>query len=227
MKCKFYHPERSNQPQLSVADELRAKSQPCIKSPYQTPQDELTRALSSLDLYSDPADTSLHRCKSEQAYRSLEGSMSRLYFSDSALPSSLAYSSGSLAGSSCDYFLSPGCLEHRRARSPDVLSRCYSPGQTYNHYQNGLYTQSTPFINESHRYSPSSQQQPYRLVDVWGQIVDGDGDDLTEIRRDIRSQLGTLFPQSMVDQVMCLNPDILDTSELVMLIQKFRNSLLL
>ncbi|XP_064846917.1 probable ribonuclease ZC3H12D isoform X1 [Oncorhynchus masou masou] len=32
VKCKFYHPERSNQSQLSVADELRAKSKPTAQT---------------------------------------------------------------------------------------------------------------------------------------------------------------------------------------------------
>ncbi|XP_062857175.1 endoribonuclease ZC3H12A-like [Trichomycterus rosablanca] len=261
VKCKFYHPERSNQPQLSVADELRAKSQPCIKTedfpPLHeinghthhktlpaTPHDELTRALSSLDLYSAPTDTYspayLQRSlpalcksiKSDLAYGSLEGSMSRLYLSDSALPTSLAYSSGCMAGSSSDYFLSPGCLEHRRAHSPDIPSRCYSPGLHYpqSHYQNrGYNKQTTPFSNEPLLYSSSTQHPQYRIPDIWGQgqIIDSDVDNLTERRRDVRSQLSTIFPQSIVDQVMSLYPHILDTTKLVMLIQKYRNSPLL
>lgn len=31
VKCKYYHPERSNQSQLSVADELRAKTKPVLE----------------------------------------------------------------------------------------------------------------------------------------------------------------------------------------------------
>lgn len=283
VKCKFYHPERSNQPQLSVADELRAKSQPSsIKEEflhstnglddYQTAallpplhHNELTRALSGLDLYSSPHEIQspsyLQRSlpalcksiKSDQAYGSLEGSMSRLYLSDSALQTSLAYSSGCVTGSSSDYFLSgDSSQQHRRARSPDVPSRCYSPdhhmlsgcqhahsdmGLGYAHtlYPNHRYQHRTcyknrnaPFYNEALPY-PQSTPNQLRVPEVnWGQsrakVTDGN---LTDRRRDVRSQLSTIFPQNIVDQVMSLYPHILDTTELVMLIQKYRNSTLL
>ncbi|XP_030638799.1 probable ribonuclease ZC3H12B [Chanos chanos] len=38
VKCKFYHPERSNQSQLSVADELRAKSKPSLEQSPPSPR---------------------------------------------------------------------------------------------------------------------------------------------------------------------------------------------
>lgn len=276
VKCKFYHPERSNQPQLSVADELRAKSQPSSVTedfPHQTVamlpllhHDELTRALSSLDLYSSPHETqsptnrqrslpALYKSiKSDQAYGSLEGSMSRLYFSDSALQTSLAYSSGCMTGSSSDYFLSgSSSLQQGRSHSPDVPLRCYSPdlhthsGCQHTHSDVGLgyphplypnhgyqhrtaYTNSNaPFSNEALRY-PQSTSNRLRVPDVtWGQgqpeVINRDK--LTDMRRDVRSQLSTIFPQSIVDQVMSLYPHTLDTTELVMQIQKYRNSSLL
>ncbi|MCI4395727.1 hypothetical protein PGIGA_G00195300 [Pangasianodon gigas] len=284
VKCKFYHPERSNQPQLSVADELRAKSQPSSvteefphstngPTDYQTAavlpllhHDELTRALSGLDLYSSPHEvqspTYLQRSlpalcksiKSDQAYGSLEGSMSRLYLSDSALQTSLAYSSGCMTGSSSDYYLSgSSSLQHRRARSPDVPSRCYSPdlhtlsgcqhthsdiGLSYahTHYPNHGYQHRTPyknsnapFCNEALLY-PTSTPNQLRVPEVnWGQgqAEVMDGEHLTDRRRDVRSQLSTIFPQSIVDQVMSLYPHTLDTTELVTLIQKYRNNALL
>ncbi|KAK3506944.1 hypothetical protein QTP70_031712 [Hemibagrus guttatus] len=275
VKCKFYHPERSNQPQLSVADELRAKSQPSSITeefpltaalfPPSHP-DELTRALSGLDLYSSPHEKQtpgyLQRSlpalcksiKSDQAYCSMEGSMSRLYLSDSALHTSLAYSSGCMTGSSSDYFLSSGSsLQNRRARSPDVPSRCYSPdhqtisrcqhahsdtGLGYGHtlYPNHGYQQhncysnsNSPFCNKALPYLQSTSNQ-LRVPELnWGQgRVDVTGrENLTDKRRDVRSQLSTIFPQNIVDQVMSLYPHILDTTELVMLIQKYRNSTLL
>lgn len=284
VKCKFYHPERSSQPQLSVADELRAKSQPSSMTEdfpqstngpcdYQTAamlplfhHDELTRALSGLDLYSSPHETqsptNLQRSlpalyksiKSDQAYGSLEGPISRLYLSDSALQTSLAYSSGCMTGSSSDYFLSGGSsLQHRRARSPDVPSRCYSPdlhtisgcqhthsdvGLGYPHplYPNHGYQRHTPYKNSNAPFSnealpyPKSTPNQLRVPDVtWGQgqAEAVNGDKLTDRRRDVRSQLSTIFPQSIVDQVMSLYPHTLDTSELVMQIQKYRNSALL
>ncbi|XP_076872541.1 uncharacterized protein LOC143522679 [Brachyhypopomus gauderio] len=42
VKCKFYHPERSKQTQLSVADELRAKSQPVSDTKESSPATHLT-----------------------------------------------------------------------------------------------------------------------------------------------------------------------------------------
>lgn len=272
VKCKFYHPERSNQPQLSVADELRAKSQPSSMTEelpssangptnYQTAallpllhHDSLTRALSGLDLYSSPHETQsptyLQRSlpalcksiKSDQAYGSLEGSMSRLYLSDSAIQTSLAYSSGCVTGSSSDYFLSGGSnMQHRRARSPDVPSRSYSPdlhslGYTHTRYPNHGYQHRTPhknsnatFCNEALPYTqPTSNQLGVPEMN-WGQghAEVMDRENLTDRRRDVRSQLSTIFPQSIVDQVMSLYPHILDATELVMLIQKYRNSALL
>lgn len=278
VKCKFYHPERSNQPQLSVADELRAKSQPSSMTEdflhftngladYQTmgmlpllPHDDLTQALSNLDLYSSPHETQsstyLKRSlpatsksiKSDQAYGSLEGPISRLYFSDSALQSSLAYSSGCMSGGSS--FLS-GCssMPHRRARTPEVPSRCYSPdfhalsgcqhahsdvGPGYAHtpYSNhgyrcgSLYKNSnTLFCNETLRYPQSTANQLGVPEVNWGKSQGEE--DLMDRRRDVRSQLSTTFPQSIVDQVMSFYPHTLDTTELVMLIQKYRNSTLL
>lgn len=284
VKCKFNHPERANQPQLSVADELRAKSQPSSMSEefldstngpadYQTAavlpllhHDELTRALSGLDLYSSPHEkqspTYLQRSlpalcksiKSDQAYGSLEGSMSRLYLSDSALQTSLAYSSGCMTGGSSDYFLSGGSgMQHRRARSPDVPSRCYSPefhtlsgcqhahsdiGLAYartlypNHgyqHRNPYKNSNAPFCNEPLHYPQSTPNQLRVPEMTWGQgpAEVMDRDNLTDRRRDVRSQLSTIFPQSIVDQVMSLYPHTLDTTELVMLIQKYRNSALL
>lgn len=274
VKCKFYHPERSNQPQLSVADELRAKTQPSSiteelpPSDYQTGtvlnHDQLTRALSGLDLYSSPteAQNSMYlkrslpalckSIKSDQAYGSLESSISRPYLSDSALQTSLAYSSGCDSGSSSDYFLSGGSnMQHRRARTPDIPSRSYSPdlhalsGCRHTHsdislgYAHLLYpnhgyqhhspynNSNAPFCNEALPY-PQVTPSQLRVPDMtWsqghGEVMDRE----TDRRRDVRSQLSTIFPQSIVDQVMSLYPHTLDTKELVMLIQKYKNSALL
>ncbi|KAI5617016.1 putative ribonuclease ZC3H12B isoform X2 [Silurus asotus] len=276
VKCKFYHPERSNQPQLSVADELRAKSQPSSMTDEVPPspnglfdywtaatptyQDQLTLDLSGLDLYSSPHESpspsylqrslpALYKSfKSDQAYGSLEGSMSRLFLSDSALQTSLAYSSGCMTANSSDYFLSGGSgMQSRRARSPDVPSRCYSPdlhilsgcqhghtGYTRTLYPNQAYQRhaayknnnDVPFCNEALPY-PQSTSNRLKVPDMtWGQGLTEvmDGDNLTGRRRDVRSQLSTIFPQSIVDQVMRLYPHTLDTAELVGLIQKYKNS---
>lgn len=301
VKCKYYHPERSSQPQLSVADELRAKSQPGCKTedfppsahithqyfPLNIPstanttsgpsrqtqckaalpsayQDELSQAISGLDLYNEPRETAsslyLQRlfpvlsksAKSDQAYGSMENSTSRLYLSDSALPTSLAYSSGCIAGSDSDYILSSSsCREQKRAHSPDIYSHTYCPGRrtlsscqhahsdlgiNYAHTPYPLqdyrprssYNAQMPFFNEPLPYPHSMARQPYpRSAEVsWGQ---GQVEDSSKAdrRKDVRSQLSTIFPQSIVDQVMSLYPHTLDTTELVALIQKYRNSHLL
>ncbi|KAI4878226.1 hypothetical protein NFI96_023723 [Prochilodus magdalenae] len=306
VKCKYYHPERSSQPQLSVADELRAKTQPgCeteefppstehrhehfphpsyatttngssshanCKSTSMLPsayRDELAQALSRLDLYNSPRDphfSYLQRShpalckgsKSDQAY-SMEGSISRLYLSDSALPTSLAYSNRGMAGTDSDYFQS-GSLrtDHKRTPSPDVYSQSYLPslhplsscqhthsdlGLNYTHvsYSPHAYGQHSPYKNEAKVYfsdplpypKSTTRQASYpRFSDSWGE-GQAEGRDagafnhMTDRRKDVRSQLSTIFPQNIVDQVMSLYPHTLDTTELVTLIQKYRNSHLL
>ncbi|XP_073349036.1 probable ribonuclease ZC3H12D [Pagrus major] len=132
VKCKFYHPERANQSQLSVADELRDRARNfspkpslqdthCLSAVYQpehtytssTPpplstEDQAHRASPSEHFIyhrdsSSPRshpNTSLHHCPSldvDEAFSSMESSMSRLYIQD--LPYSMerpphSYSSG-------------------------------------------------------------------------------------------------------------------------------------
>ncbi|XP_022518505.1 probable ribonuclease ZC3H12D isoform X1 [Astyanax mexicanus] len=279
VKCKFYHPERSNQPLMSVADELRAKSQPGCETedfppsthfthtncnattalPSAAYQDELTRALSGLDLYSGPCDRPPYLQKSMLNAKSSE---SRLYLSDSALQTSMAFSSGYMSsngfvsGSDGDCFSSGGALmEQRRAHSPDLYKRAHHPGLhtlsncQHAHSDLGLNYAHTP--HSLHRYQPRSscnntatphfneplpfhnallrQASHPRPAEVsWGH---GHGEvsnfEATDRRKDVRSQLSTIFPQSTVDQVMSLYPHTLDTTELVTLIQKYRNSHLL
>ncbi|XP_017553164.1 probable ribonuclease ZC3H12D isoform X1 [Pygocentrus nattereri] len=300
VKCKFYHPERSSHPQLSVADELRAKSLPGCETEEFPPstdlrhehlphssyasatngpsghanckatttlpsayKDELTCALSGLDLYNSPRETAsrptyLQRsltalyksANSDQAY----SSMPRLYLSDSALPTSLAYS-GCSAGSDSDLFLSDSsCTEQKRAHSPEVYSRAYHNGlhalsscqhthsdldlnYAYTSYSPHGYrphspynNMATPFFNDPLPYPKlTARQASYpRVAKVsWGQEHAKARDHMTERRKDVRSQLSTIFPQNIVDQVMSLYPHTLDATELVTLIQKYRNGHLL
>ncbi|KAK1805573.1 hypothetical protein P4O66_019849, partial [Electrophorus voltai] len=212
VKCKFYHPERSNQSQLSVADELRAKSQPDSDSRVFSPsthfthdhfintipryantttseptlhtrykatayQDEL--ALSELDLYNSPRDITgspayLQRSlpalckstKSDQAYGSLESSLSRLYLSDSALQTSLAYSSGCVAGSDSNYFLSNSSHTGncRRAHSPEP-KRSYSPGfGTLSHRQHAHSDLSLSYARSPYTLHGCKSHSPYNRL---------------------------------------------------------------
>ncbi|XP_066533247.1 probable ribonuclease ZC3H12D [Hoplias malabaricus] len=305
VKCKFYHPERSNQPLVSVADELRAKSQPGLKTeefqpsthlrnelfPSEIPSyvnnrhsncmttatlpltydDNLIQALCALDLYTAPEETGktpryLPRSfpntssQSDQSFSSTESSMSRLYLSDSALATSTAYSSGSMAGSDSEYLPTRSAsLEPKRAPSPEVYHRlyCRDPGRLsscqHSHSDLGLnYTQSaqsrqgykprSPYndlpmslFKDPFNYPNSKASQasyPRSAEACWGQgqaeMRDSHvSDNLRDRRKDVRSQLSTIFPQSIVDQVMSFYPHTVDTAELVTLIQKYRNSHLL
>ncbi|XP_072551608.1 endoribonuclease ZC3H12A-like isoform X2 [Salminus brasiliensis] len=276
VKCKYYHPERSNQPLLSVADELRAKSQPgCETEDFQTSthfnytnckqtttltsaayQDELTRALSGLDLYSGPCERPPYLQRSLPALcKSNKSPVPRLYLSDSALPTSLAFSSGCMSssgfmsGSDSDSIPSNGSLmDQRRAHSPDIYIRAHRPGLhtlsgcQHAHSDLGLNYAHAP--HPPHGYQPRSSckdtatslfSEPLSFHNAlarqasyssWGQDkVRNAG--VMDRRKDVRSQLSTIFPQSTVDQVMSLYPHTLDTTELVALIQKYRNSQLL
>ncbi|KAM4522239.1 putative ribonuclease ZC3H12C [Odontesthes bonariensis] len=160
VKCKFYHPERANQSALSVADELRAlgdRAKNLSSAAYQpehsftssTPppqsSDDLSPQVSPSDPSScqgdtgslrGPANRSLHYCPSpdgDEAFSSMENSLSNLYIQDMAhsMESPLqSYSSG--VGS---YSLSHG----------DFFSGSYSgnnqrlslSGQGYNPHHNG------------------------------------------------------------------------------------------
>lgn len=183
VKCKFYHPERANQSQLSVADELRAlrdraknfSPKPSLQDTHGCPavyqpehryssstpppisaEDQTHRASPSEQFIyqrdsSSPRgqlNTSLHQCPStdvDEAFSSMEGSMSRLYIQD--LPYSTerpfhSYSSGvaSCSLSNDDYSLS-GSL-HGNTHGP-----CLGGGGYYPH-QNGSVSCKRPMCSE-------------------------------------------------------------------------------
>lgn len=124
VKCKFYHPERLHQSQLSVADELRAQSdrarsfspKPGLQEPHPL---VLSPENTSLRSSSNQRDgSSAHQKQKQQssleadeAFSSLESSLSRLYLQEA--PYSVdSYSSGvasygpdsrSLSGSFSNY----------------------------------------------------------------------------------------------------------------------------
>ncbi|XP_026197515.1 endoribonuclease ZC3H12A [Anabas testudineus] len=165
VKCKFYHPERVNQSQLPVADELRAQRdraknfspKPSLQevhgyqpehryasstTPPLSVEDQSHRA--SPSSRSQP-NTSLHNCPSsdvDEAFSSMEGSMAGLYIQDvgysmERLPHS--YSSGV-----------PSCnLSHDEYSLPQSLPGSYSGnnqrlcpnGGGYIPHQNTVYSQ--------------------------------------------------------------------------------------
>ncbi|XP_037607656.1 probable ribonuclease ZC3H12D isoform X3 [Sebastes umbrosus] len=170
VKCKFYHPERANQSQLSVADELRAlrdraknfSPKPSLQDPHCCPaayQPELRytsstppplsiddQSLRASPIYhrdtnsprSQPNTSLHHLCPSpdvDEAFGSLDGSMSRLYIQDGPYSGERpphSYSSGvaSYSLSHDDYSLS-GSFGGGSTQRP-----CLSGGGYYP-YQNG------------------------------------------------------------------------------------------
>ncbi|KAF6728363.1 Ribonuclease ZC3H12A [Oryzias melastigma] len=162
VKCKFYHPERTNQSQMSVADELRAKgdraktfSQAGYLSDHKHPSSspppstddfhnsQSSGGLSSLSYYlsSEP----------DEAYRSLESPFNKLHLQDYSSDQHLhSYSSGV---GSC-------CLSHRdsshsgsyRGCSSDMDQRVYSAPYCE--------TQSCRCGQQQGRMSAGQQRQP-------------------------------------------------------------------
>ncbi|XP_023250046.1 probable ribonuclease ZC3H12D isoform X2 [Seriola lalandi dorsalis] len=294
VKCKFYHPERANQSQLSVADELRALRdraknfsptpslqdtphplyQPELRYTSSTPpplsiEDQSHRASPSEQfLYqrdscsprSQP-NTNLHHCPSpdvDEAFSSMESSMSRLYIQDSSYsmePPPHSYSSGvaSYSLSHDDYSLS-GSFSGGTQSRPCLSRGGYYPHQNCQcrcgHQQTRISPPphhsawaSCPALppHNSEYPSHSSKKQYFRQVsnrqtyslprDPW---VQGGHPDTSlngraesppsEQRKALRSQLSTLFPQSTVEQVMKVYPDVSDMSQLMSLIQDHRTS---
>ncbi|XP_056150859.1 endoribonuclease ZC3H12A-like [Lampris incognitus] len=74
-----------------------------------------------------------------------------------------------------------------------------------------------PPLNRECRSLPENQWGPYGLPS-------GPKTPVSEDRRNLKSQLGTLFPQSMVEHVMSMYPHISDVSKLMSLIQTYRSN---
>ncbi|XP_020492338.2 probable ribonuclease ZC3H12D [Labrus bergylta] len=172
VKCKFYHPERANQSQLSVADELRAlrdraknlSPKPSLQEslcpdmyqlehryssstppPLSTEEQYHRASPSSHFIYQrdsgsprSQSNTSLHHSPSpdvDEAFGSMENSMSRLYIQDALYSMERpphSYSSGVASYSHDDYSLS-GSLG-------DIAHRLCMDGGGYYPHQNGSAT---------------------------------------------------------------------------------------
>ncbi|XP_062267552.1 probable ribonuclease ZC3H12D [Platichthys flesus] len=166
VKCKFYHPERVNQSQLSVADELRAlrdkaknfSPKPSLQDthffpPLYEPEhgySSSTPPLLSTVEQSDRASPSeqfihqrdsssqrsLHLCPSldvDEAFCSMESSMSRLYTHD--VPYSMefpphSYSSGVASCSLGHDDFSLSGSYNRSTHRPCLSGGCYHPHQS-------------------------------------------------------------------------------------------------
>ncbi|XP_069017634.1 probable ribonuclease ZC3H12D [Embiotoca jacksoni] len=283
VKCKFYHPERANQSQLSVADELRALRdraknyspaayQPEHRYSSSTPPppntDDPSLRASPGEQSVCPRDSSLPRCPSpgvDEAFSSMESSLSRLYIHEQLYcPEHLlhSYSSGvaSYSLSHDDYSLSGsyggntqrpcGGYYPHQSRSvscePPVCSRCQCahqqsrlspnrhrrqpewnscPALPPHNGENHTHWSEEPFAQPSHGHSHSLPRDPWahgRLSDA--RLSHRTESPSSEQRKGLRSQLSTLFPQSMVEQVMNAYPQVSDINELISLIQSHRTS---
>ncbi|KAM7395011.1 hypothetical protein PAMA_006655 [Pampus argenteus] len=281
VKCKFYHPERANQSQLSVADELRAQRDRAKVSPKSSLQDAHCRPavyqadhryttstpppLTIEDHRSSPSEqfiyqrdtssprmqsnTSLHHCPSQdvdEAFGSLDGSMSRLYIQDARPPHSYSSGVASYGLSHDDYSLSGPYGGNNQRPGPGgggsyypapngsvsceghVCTQCRCSHQQARLSPHNTAWDSCPALSPHNGNHPChfSEKQYFRRHrqshslprDLWMQSPP------SEQRKSLRSQLSTLFPQSMVEQVMNAYPHVSDMSELISLIQSYRSS---
>ncbi|XP_072218931.1 probable ribonuclease ZC3H12D [Leuresthes tenuis] len=81
------------------------------------------------------------------------------------------------------------------------------------------------FRQPSHRQTHSLPRDPWMQGTPSNTKLRGQAESLpSEQRKDLRSQLSTLFPLSMVEQVMNAHPHVSNMSELISLIQRYRSS---
>lgn len=277
IKCKFYHPERANQSQLSVADELRAlsdraksSSKPSLQDSHRrlhTPTPPLlsvedqTHQASPSKQFICHRDTSCQRSLPsssfhqwpsldlDEAFSSMDSSLSRLYIQDVPFSLNHSYSSGvaSYNQSHDSYSFSGsfgGSHSHHQSEHP-VCSLCRCGQQQIrisSHHHHHLTWGSCPallphngetpgpFSEKQCFEQPSTRQSHNLLLDPWvqGSLSDGRlpgrAKMSSEQRNGLMTQLSTLYPQSMVEQVMNSNPHVSDMSELITLIQNNRTS---
>ncbi|XP_013885146.1 probable ribonuclease ZC3H12D [Austrofundulus limnaeus] len=252
LKCKFYHPERVNQSQLSVADELRAlgdrakslsPSHPSTTPPPASREELPPRAPPSEAFTCHRVQTSVD---GDEAFSSMDSSMSRLYIQDgpySVEPPLTSYSSGlgsyPLSGNSlrvCQsgpvyYSHQNGSCDckcgHQRIRigtshhHPAWSSCPAAPPYTRDQFSH--FTDRQPFGPPPNRHSQS--QDPWAHHGPPDTNLGRRTTSLTQDqRKDLRSQLSTLFPQSMVEQVLNEHPHTSDSLELIQLLQSYRTS---
>lgn len=189
VKCKFYHPERANQSQLSVADELRAlrdrdRAKNISPAAYQqehryisTPPplgiDELSHRASPGEQSICQRDTSsprnqmnssLQHCPSpdiDEAFSSMDSSLSRLYIHDMAYSREQPVHSCSSGVAS--YSLSQD--EYSGSYGGNAPRICLNGG--YYAQPNGLASREPPTCSQCRcchqqtRLSPNSHQQQH------------------------------------------------------------------
>ncbi|XP_057679507.1 endoribonuclease ZC3H12A-like [Corythoichthys intestinalis] len=267
VKCKFFHPERTNQSQLSVADELRDRAKTSGYKPSTqntqayTPSTKADEPLHS-DHFINQRDVSGLRnplgllpwttTEAEDAFSSLDSGISKLSIQDGSYSMSrppYSYSSGvgSFIPSHDDFSLSGshGVANQMWSEGPyyfppnssegSPCANCICCHHQFPHSAHHAAWSSCPAMPLHQQQHPShfSETQYFRQpVHKQSQSLPGDprvrgnhfSSPSSELRKEMRSQLTTLFPKDIVEGVMNAFPHVSDMSELISLIQSYRSS---
>ncbi|XP_069612992.1 endoribonuclease ZC3H12A [Ranitomeya imitator] len=188
MKCKFYHPERINQTQRSVADELRenARQSPPKNNGYS--EDKKIRKASVPEISTiDPISISMQKLPSERT-----GSSQKLrtsdkiklnhwnggseWYSQGVYPkdshAQRSYDSGVDFNSSCDHSLEQGNYCNSNQRIP-----CYHPrngldSDPRQHYMSQKLVPRDAHATSYYQYSPSSSWSSQNAShQIYGEMV--------------------------------------------------------
>nr|XP_057921545.1 cilia- and flagella-associated protein 206 isoform X3 [Doryrhamphus excisus] len=253
VKCKFYHPERTNQSQLSVADELRAQIDRAKTSSLTASKQE-THGVHQPEHVSNPPEQTPHgehfiyhssrlgqpglrpstSLDTDEAFGSMDSSMSKLhiqtepysYSSGVASYYSLSHNGYSPPGSHCRgayYHSNPFMYGSACAHCTCAHQQAEAPAAAHHPPWS-----SCPVMPPHHVEPPSHFADKPHLRHSHSlprdPHVPGDPGDTRERRRDMRGQLSTLYPKDTVDSVMNAYPHVSDMSELMSLINNYRSN---
>ncbi|XP_076026652.1 putative ribonuclease ZC3H12D isoform X2 [Genypterus blacodes] len=294
VKCKFFHPERANQSQLSVADELRALSRPpadrakttaspnppqqdphgypglygsdhalapphrylsCTPSPPLSTEEQSHRASpSEVVCHRDAGSPRMQMFPSsdrDEAFSSMDSSMSLLYIQDAphsyssgVASCSLSHDDYRLSGSytgnmqqpcmggrgyyshqnSCEPSMTSGSLGCRQCRCCRQQTGAPAWGSCPLLPQNG--ERPLQYSEQKYFTQALSHRQTHSLPqDPWAQSSQScwEMSSSGEQRKCLKNQLSTLFPQSSVEHVMNAYPHLSELSQLIPLIQSYRS----
>ncbi|XP_061899276.1 probable ribonuclease ZC3H12D [Entelurus aequoreus] len=233
VKCKFYHPERTNQSQLSVADELRAQIDRAKTSSLKEMDSHLSPgAYQSERTSSTPADL-YHRdhlgqpgpnLEVDEAFGSMDSSMSKVHIHSYSSGVASYLSQDSLSGShyytqaAQDSF--PGSHYYTPLVYSSVCTCCMGVGQQARGSHGHPAWSSCPPLPPDHASHLAEEPQSRQTKSSHGLPRDSQVHGKTkEQRREMRSRLSTLFPKETVDRVMDAYPHVSDLFELISLIR--------
>ncbi|XP_051908029.1 ribonuclease ZC3H12A-like [Hippocampus zosterae] len=244
VKCKFYHPERTNRSQLSVADELRdrAKTSNYKAPPPSADTDEPPRAEHGVCRRGPPARPD---AEADEAFGSLDGRVSGLYVPegprDAGRPP-YSYSSGvaswSLGRDDCSLPGGAGAGQSyagtrrfphdSRECSACACARCQAgvpPGAWASCPAAPPHRRDPPLVfwDKDRLWRPARQQSQSLPGDARG-LGRRPGGPSGELRKELRSQLSTLYPEDAVEGVMNAYPHVSEVTQLIALIQSYGSS---